>query len=96
MDVLLIDIAETLQATDVRLPNGDALVAVSDNRGENDMVEISGSEAWTEDDIPDTDDVFQSPQAHMNTHERLSPSAPRGRLPSSMNILARDMDKVHI
>jgi hypothetical protein len=96
MDVLLLDIAETLQATDVRLPNGEAVVAVIDNRGDNDIVEISGSEAWTEDDIPDADDIFQSAPIHVTPSERMSPSASRGRLPSGMNILARDMDQVHI
>ncbi|KAI0110429.1 hypothetical protein GGR51DRAFT_558075 [Nemania sp. FL0031] len=96
MEVLLLDIAETLLASDVRLPNGEAIVAVVDNRGENDIVEISGSEAWTEDDIPDSDDIFQPTQALVSPPERLSPSAPRGRHPSSMNILAKDMDKVHI
>ncbi|KAI0971223.1 hypothetical protein F4678DRAFT_97381 [Xylaria arbuscula] len=84
MDVLLIDIAETLQATDVRLPNGDVIVGVPDHRGDNDVVEISGSEAWTEDDIPETEDIYQSSQAHAKKEN------------VSMNILARDMDKVHI
>ncbi|KAI1121644.1 hypothetical protein F5Y10DRAFT_97005 [Nemania abortiva] len=96
MEVLLLDIAETLLAADVRLPNGDAIVSIVENRGDNDIVEISGSEAWTEDDIPDADDIFQPSQTHVNPSERLSASGPRGRLPSSMNILARDMDKVHI
>ncbi|KAI1739680.1 hypothetical protein F4680DRAFT_466192 [Xylaria scruposa] len=94
MDVLLLDIAETLQATDVRLPYGDTIVAIADNRGHNDVVEISGSNVWTEDDIPDTEDIFQSSQAHKS--DRLSSSESGGRFSSSMNILARDMDKVHI
>ncbi len=84
MDILLLDIAETLQATDVRLPYGDAIFATSDHRGDNDVVEISGSEAWTEDDIPDTEDIYQSSHAHT------------GKENVNMNILARDMDKVHI
>ncbi|KAI0527960.1 hypothetical protein F5B22DRAFT_13221 [Xylaria bambusicola] len=84
MDVLLLDIAETLQTTDVRLPNGDILFASSDNRADNDVVEISGSEAWTEDDIPDTEDIYQSSQP------------PIGKDNVNMDILARDMDKVHI
>ncbi|KAI0908796.1 hypothetical protein F4823DRAFT_639669 [Ustulina deusta] len=84
MDILLLDIAETLQATDVRLPYGDAIFATSDHRGDNDVVEISGSEAWTEDDIPDTEDIYQSSHAHA------------GKENVNMNILARDMDKVHI
>ena len=86
MDVLLLDIAETLQTTDVRLPNGDILFSNSDNRADNDVVEISGSEAWTEDDIPDTEDIYQSP--HTTHHV--------GKDNVNMNILARDMDKVHI
>ncbi|KAI0455449.1 hypothetical protein F5B21DRAFT_189095 [Xylaria acuta] len=109
MDVLLLDIAETLQATDVRLPYGDAIVAIADNRGHNDVVEISGSEAWTEDDIPYTEDIFQSSQArspdkleeemtkeNVKPSERLSSSGSGDRFSPSMNILARDMDKVHI
>ncbi|TGJ81295.1 hypothetical protein E0Z10_g7458 [Xylaria hypoxylon] len=101
MDVLLLDIAETLQATDVRLPNGDAIVTISDQRGDNDVVEISGSEAWTEDDIPDTEDIYQSSQAcRSNSLEEMSREnvnqSGGGRISSSMNILARDMDKVHI
>ncbi|KAI1368369.1 hypothetical protein F5Y08DRAFT_262925 [Xylaria arbuscula] len=86
MDVLLLDIAETLQTTDVRLPNGDILFASSDNRADNDVVEISGSEAWTEDDIPDTEDIYQSQHAPPHV----------GKDDVNMNILARDMDKVHI
>ncbi|KAI0444973.1 hypothetical protein F4803DRAFT_572103 [Xylaria telfairii] len=109
MDVLLLDIAETLQATDVRLPYGDVIVAIADNRSHNEVVEISGSEAWTEDDIPDTEDIFQSSQArrsdmlegevmrdNVKSPERLSSPEPGGRFSSGMNILARDMDKVHI
>lgn len=109
MDVLLLDIAETLQATDVRLPYGDAIVAIGENRSHNEVVEISGSEAWTEDDIPDTEDIFQSSQArrsdmleeeamkdNVKSSERLSSPEPGGRFSSGMNILARDMDKVHI
>lgn len=109
MDVLLLDIAETLQATDVRLPNGESIVAVTDNRADNDIVEISGSEAWTEDDIPDTDDIFQSSRHHNqpnrgdgftgdNVHSSgtLAPPDDGGRFSSNVNILARDMDKVHI
>ncbi|KAI1275091.1 hypothetical protein F5Y07DRAFT_390123 [Xylaria sp. FL0933] len=84
MDVLLLDIAETLQATDVRLPNGDVIFGIPDHRGDNDVVEISGSEAWTEDDVPDSEDIYQSSQGHV------------GKENVSMNILARDMDKVHI
>ncbi|KAI0481779.1 hypothetical protein F4859DRAFT_503499 [Xylaria cf. heliscus] len=108
MDVLLLDIAETLQATDVRLPYGDSIVAIDDNRGHNDIVEISGSEAWTEDDVPDTKDILQS-QTHrsdifeedltignVKPSERLSSSGSGGRFSPGMNILARDMDKVHI
>ena len=86
MDVLLLDIAETLQTTDVRLPNGDILFSNSDNRADNDVVEISGSEAWTEDDIPDTEDIYQSPHT---THHG-------GKDSVNMNSLARDMDKGHI
>ncbi|KAI8954023.1 hypothetical protein F4801DRAFT_70231 [Xylaria longipes] len=109
MDVLLLDIAETLQATDVRLPYGDTIVAIADNTSHNDVVEISGSEAWTEDDIPDTKDIFQPSQArksdkleeemtkeNVKPSERLSSSGSGGRFSSGMNILARDMDKVHI
>ncbi|KAI1754249.1 hypothetical protein F4782DRAFT_528684 [Xylaria castorea] len=109
MDVLLLDIAETLQATDVRLPYGDTIVAIADNRGHNDVVEISGSNVWTEDDIPGTENIFQSSQAHrpdrleddmandnVKPPERLSSSGSGGRFSSGMNILARDMDKVHI
>ncbi|KAI1422067.1 hypothetical protein F5Y12DRAFT_658966 [Xylaria sp. FL1777] len=84
MDVLLLDIAETLQAIDVRLPNGDAIIGFSEHRGDNEVVEISGSEPWTEDDIPDTEDIYQSSQAHV------------GKENVNMDILARDMDKVHI
>ncbi|KAI0414419.1 hypothetical protein F5X98DRAFT_365838 [Xylaria grammica] len=91
MDVLLLDIAETLQATDVRLPNGDSIVAISDHRGDHDVVEISGSEAWTEDDIPDTEDIYQSSQARRSDNLEEG-----GRFSPSMNVLARDMDKVHI
>ncbi|KAI0539001.1 hypothetical protein GGR58DRAFT_270480 [Xylaria digitata] len=102
MEVLLLDIAETLQATDVRLPSGDAIVSISDHRGDNDVVEISGSEAWTEDDIPDTEDIYQSGHARMS--KSLEEEAKKGnlnqsdggRFSSNMNILARDMDKVHI
>ncbi|KAI3336289.1 hypothetical protein HD806DRAFT_517554 [Xylariaceae sp. AK1471] len=108
MDVLLLDIAETLQANEVRLPNGEAIVTIAGSRGDNDVVEISGSEAWTEDDIPDTEDVLQLSQTRnpnsledvtaegVNLAGRLSSSGARGRFTSSMNILARDMDKVHI
>ncbi|KAI0405433.1 hypothetical protein F4802DRAFT_606917 [Xylaria palmicola] len=110
MDVLLLDIAETLQASDVRLPNGEAIVAIADSRGHNDIVEISGSEFWTEDDIPDTEDIFHpSTQVHRiddfeeearkdNTKPSgvLSSSGSRGRFHSDLSVLARDMDKVHI
>ncbi|KAJ2979384.1 hypothetical protein NUW58_g7214 [Xylaria curta] len=105
MDVLLLDIAETLQAFDVRLPDGDYVVTVAEDRGNNDIVEISGSEAWTEDDIPETEDIFSSSGARtshilageaMKEHETLPSSGAGGRFSSSMNVLARDMDKVHI
>ncbi|GAP91092.2 putative het-s domain protein [Rosellinia necatrix] len=109
MDVLLLDIAETLQARDVRLPNGESIVSMAEHKGDNDVVEISGSEAWTEDDIPDTEDVFQSLQAHrsdcieeesakenLNPAETLSSSRHGERFRSDMSILARDMDKIHI
>lgn len=100
MDVLLLDIAEALQATDVRLPNGESVVSTVDNRAENDIVEVSGSEAWTEDDIPDAEESFQS---HSRKGEepakqlgRLPSSVSRDRLPAGVDILARNMDNLHI
>ncbi|KAI0201345.1 hypothetical protein F4808DRAFT_424877 [Astrocystis sublimbata] len=96
MDVLLLDIAETLQATDIRLPHGNTIVSIADNGGHDDVVEISGSEAWTEDDIPETEDIHQSSQSHKTgTLTEGTRDGSGGRFSSNMNILARDMDKVH-
>ncbi|KAI1117141.1 hypothetical protein F5Y14DRAFT_404999 [Nemania sp. NC0429] len=101
MDVLLLDIAEALQATDVRLPNGESVVSIADNnRPENDIVEVSGSEAWTEDDIAYADASFQQSHAHAREREetaKLSPSVSRGRLPTtSVDVLTRNMDKLRV
>ncbi|KAI1202450.1 hypothetical protein F5X97DRAFT_319135 [Nemania serpens] len=100
MDILLLDIAEALQATDVRLPNGESVVSTVDNRAENDIVEVSGSEAWTEDDIAYTEESFQSHprkgEHPANKSERLPSSVSRGRRPASVDILARNMDQLHI
>ncbi|KAI1169813.1 hypothetical protein F4777DRAFT_168693 [Nemania sp. FL0916] len=104
MDVLLLDIAETLQAADVRLPNGDAIVSIMDNKADNDVVEISGSEVWTEDDIPEMEDSFQLSKARKGeaakenvvSQGEMSSSGLQGRLLSNVNLLTRDMDKVHI
>jgi hypothetical protein len=103
MDVLLLDIAETLQATEVRLPNGEAIVTIAGSRSDHEVVEISGSEPWIEYDIPDNEDIPQLSETRkpdsigdVNLAARLPPPGDRGRLSSNMNILARDMDKVHI
>lgn len=100
MDVLLLDIAEALQATDVRLPNGEAVVSTVDNRAENDIVEVSGSEAWTEDDAPDAEESLQSHarkgEEQAKQSGRLPSSVSRGGLPAGVDILARNMDNLHI
>lgn len=100
MDVLLLDIAETLQATDVRLPNGEPVVSIVDNRAENDIVEVSGSEAWTEDDIHYAEESFQSlareGEEPAKQPERLPLSVSRGRLSAGVDILASNMDELHI
>ncbi|KAI8627309.1 hypothetical protein F5Y19DRAFT_486920 [Xylariaceae sp. FL1651] len=108
MDVLLLDIAETLGATEVRLPGGEAIVTIAGNRGDSEFVEVSGLDAWTEDDVPDTEEIPQLKQTRasgsleevavedVNIPKGPPSSGIGGRFSSNMSILARDMDKVHI
>ncbi|KAI1373358.1 hypothetical protein F4677DRAFT_429423 [Hypoxylon crocopeplum] len=51
MEVLLLDIAETLEARDVRLPGGKAIITISGHQAANEdeeVVEVSDLEDWSE------------------------------------------------
>ncbi|KAI2620391.1 hypothetical protein GGS21DRAFT_544997 [Xylaria nigripes] len=86
MEVLLLDIAETLQASDVRLPNGGPIVTMARDSVHDDDVENSVSESWSEDEALGSKDVAA---ADANTLSQRPFS-------SNMDILAGNMDRVHI
>ncbi|KAI0392205.1 hypothetical protein F5Y17DRAFT_478036 [Xylariaceae sp. FL0594] len=68
MDVLLLDIAETLEATEVRLPNGVAIVTLA-GAGEEDRslaAAAPGSEGWVGEQMAESDDIPQLVRSYGN------------------------------
>ncbi|KAI1324039.1 hypothetical protein F5Y16DRAFT_402797 [Xylariaceae sp. FL0255] len=89
MEVLLLDIAETLEATDIRLPGGDVVVSMGGHE-----IEKSSKlqDSWAADiRESEIDDVVNFEDAALD-----QPSARlTGPYNPSIDILAREMDKVH-
>ncbi|KAI1092439.1 hypothetical protein F5B19DRAFT_483347 [Rostrohypoxylon terebratum] len=60
MEVLLLDIAETLEARDVRLPGGETIVSMVE-RETDDVVEISDEEYWNEEEeVPQLQEIHRA------------------------------------
>ncbi|XXH05260.1 hypothetical protein Hte_011685 [Hypoxylon texense] len=112
MEVLLLDIAETLDARDVRLPGGKTIISFAGRGGEEEeeeVVEISDLDEWSEEDedhqIPRLQEVHEinipdTPQDARGDSKRL-PSVRREQRFShdhspSDRALAADMDKMHM
>ncbi|KAI1101542.1 hypothetical protein F4804DRAFT_315629 [Jackrogersella minutella] len=66
MEVLLLDIAETLEARDVRLPGGDAVISIAGREPDDDVVEVSDLDDWSiqgsvaseeEEEVPGTQEI---------------------------------------
>ncbi|KAM4057335.1 hypothetical protein HRG_004154 [Hirsutella rhossiliensis] len=72
MDILLLDVAETLEATEVRLPGGEPVVTFGDA---DDVAEIEGR--------ADEDDGLQYLQEETNDDDAEEPPQLAGRIPST-------------
>jgi len=107
MDVLLLDIAESLEATEVRLPNGAAIVTLTRTGEDNEAAVASGFEDWVDEmaeneNIPqlvrpcDDEGLEHVTVEDISQAEKLSSTESREHFPSRMRTLARDMDKVHL
>lgn len=60
MEVLLLDIAETLEARDVRLPGGKTVISMVEHNTD-DVVEISDEEYWNEEEeIPQLQEIHRA------------------------------------
>ncbi|KAI1496475.1 hypothetical protein F5X99DRAFT_71854 [Biscogniauxia marginata] len=107
MDVLLRDIAETLEATEVRLPGGEAFFKISTGGGNiEEIIEVSDPESWVEGD----DEEFLQPHSSHEAHDgrelrvkhargskRSSPTRPEESFGGSVVPgLAVDMGKMHL
>ncbi|KAI1818854.1 hypothetical protein GGS20DRAFT_574091 [Poronia punctata] len=87
MDVLLLDIAQSLEATEVRLPHGEAIVSLDDHH----MIEEEEEEGWEDANEKMPHLLHQ----HYGTEGILAPRGDEEHFMSQMTTLERDMEKVH-
>ncbi|KAI5918365.1 hypothetical protein F4810DRAFT_715540 [Camillea tinctor] len=92
MDVLLRDIGETLEATEVRLPGGEAFYKIPIGEGgAEDVSELSDSESWAEGD----DEEFSRSRSSYDTGHG-GDGVRRHNFGSDMSDVAADMDRLRI
>ncbi|KAI1769990.1 hypothetical protein F4818DRAFT_281294 [Hypoxylon cercidicola] len=107
MEVLLLDIAETLDARDVRLPGGKTIVSTAAHDVDEEVVvDISDLDEWSEEEqIPQLQEVHKidvpdTPKDPKEESKRLSAVKREQRFGhdrgSSGRVLAADMDKMHL
>ncbi|KAI5863301.1 hypothetical protein GGS23DRAFT_526594 [Durotheca rogersii] len=110
MEVLLLDIAETLDARDVRLPGGNTIVGAA-RQEEDEVVEISDLDDWSEqgnviEEVEEETPQLQSNQddgtgaqsstASLGGCKRRSSLKQNPRLDHDGKTLSTDMDKMHL
>ncbi|KAI0165459.1 hypothetical protein GGR52DRAFT_558787 [Hypoxylon sp. FL1284] len=106
MEVLLFDIAETLDARDVRLPGGKTIVGISES--DEEVIEISDLDEWSEEEGERLREVHEISGGNTPT-DTMDPVGAPGRLASikreqrssrghgsSDRVLSADMDKMHL
>jgi hypothetical protein len=104
MDVLLLDIAQTLEASEVRLPGGEPVVMISDpeQHGSLQREEEDGEEAFDEDNDEDEDEelpplLVGQPSSPKRIASPTASSSPiRLEVPSKMDSITRKMDSIKI
>ncbi|CAJ2510290.1 Uu.00g061900.m01.CDS01 [Anthostomella pinea] len=63
MEVLLLDIAETVEASEVRLPGGEAVVRIANVEENTDIVDVSDHESWAGEDEMEAGDDDMHPKS---------------------------------
>ncbi|KAL7627216.1 hypothetical protein AAE478_003992 [Parahypoxylon ruwenzoriense] len=107
MEVLLRDIAETLEAKDVRLPGGRSIISIAECE-EEEVVEVSDLDDWSEQGSAvevgvDEEKLLQLQPAQEADHDaklkeskRLSSVKREQRASPGGRALSADMDKMHL